>query len=1112
VKRAAKPPLLDELGPGHAVIEASAGTGKTFTLEHLVVELILERGARIDEILVVTFTERATAELVGRVREKIESLLGDFDDAPDGAPAWRIDDAARARLKQALLSFDTASISTIHAFCQRVLTEQAFAGRRLFEQKQVDDRTAFGRAFKDVLRRELAVDERARETLEAWLRAGKRIDDLEQLLYDCQAARAPITPRYDRAAIDDALDHFPALTPAEIAGLGFDRYAIDRLCELTELIAAWREDRDTPGLLAALDAAETDRQLFGTLRRKLAAPSKPRGIEVAAKALAIDAVLVSLPNAAALQFLPRVAARLAERKRDEGLFDFQDMLGLVEQSLTGPDGERLCALLRERWRFALIDEFQDTDEVQWRIFERLFFQAPDRPLYLIGDPKQAIYGFRGADVQTYLAARAQVVAAGGRCVSLDHNFRTTAPLIEAYNAILSQSAEPPFFSGEIDYRRPVACGKPSLTTTDADGREVAPVVLFGIEPEGGESLRAAEIRRRLGARIAAEIRAILDGALRFDGKKIEPKDIFLLTRTGQEGHELGRALRSAAIPHAYYKQDGLFQTDEARQIRDLLAAVDEPHSQSRRFAAWATPFFGVPLAALPRCEELPASHPLVERLFGWKAIADTRDYERLFGAILDESGLLMRAAFVGDGDETLTERALTNHQHIFELLLEQVARVRPTLRELNARLHAYIERAALPDGVDANVQRIESERSAVQIMTLHKSKGLEAKVVFLYGGFTAFGSWSKPRLYHEGGRRLANLGKPRDEATKRRVDEESRQENERLLYVGLTRAKARLYLPCFAENAYGRLDGGYKLLDDRLQQLLDHPRFVRERLGPPAPALTLVPNAAGEWHPPEALLAVASDDARFEALRQSAAGFQITSYTRMKREQPRAAIWDARDRDDEARTPVADGGLPGGASTGRCLHEVLERIDLASLREGAIDPWRERADVRDCFDAALARHDLDKRHRPEAERLVWSALTTPIKLGPLTLDGGLGRVEVPLREMEFLHPAPGGFVRGFIDLLFQHDGRAWLVDWKSDGLPDYGAATVGERVESHYALQARLYALAVAKMLSVKSAREYQARFGGVGFCFLRGLASSGEGLFFVKPSWNELRALEVGE
>lgn len=1112
MKRAAKPALLDELGRGHAVIEASAGTGKTFTLEHLVVELILERGARIDEILVVTFTERATAELIGRVREKLESLLGDFTDAPDGVPAWRIDDAARARLKQALLAFDTASISTIHAFCQRVLTEQAFAGRRLFEQKQVDDRSAFGRAFKDVLRRELAVDERPRETLEAWLRAGKSIDDLEQLLYECQAARAPITPPYDRAAIDAALDRFPALAPAELAGLGLDRTGNDRLAELARLVADWREQRDTPGLLAAFDAAETDRQLFKKLREKLAAPGRPRAVEVAAAVAALDARLVSLPNAVAHQFLPRVAARLAERKRDEGLFDFQDMLGLVEQSLNGPDGERLCALLRERWRFALIDEFQDTDEVQWRIFERLFFQAPDRPLYLIGDPKQAIYGFRGADVQTYLAARAQVQSGGGRSVSLDHNFRTTAPLIEAYNAILSQSADPPFFSGEIDYRRPVACGNPSLAATDGDGREVEPVVLFGLEPENGEPLRAAEIRRRLGARIAVEIRTILDGALQLDGKRIEPKDIFLLTRTGQEGHELGRALRAAGIPHAYYKQDGLFQTDEARQIRDLLAAVDEPHSQPRRFAAWATPFFGVPLAALPRCEELPASHPLVERLFAWKAIAETRDYERLFGAILDESGLLRRAAFAGDGDETLSERALTNHQHIFELLLEGIARARPTLRELNARLRAYIERAALPDGVDANVQRIESERSAVQIMTLHKSKGLEAKVVFLYGGFTSIAGWTRPRLYHDGGRRLAWLGKPRDEAIRRRVEDEARQENERLLYVGLTRAKARLYLPCFAEGAYAALNGGYKLLNDRLLRLLGHPKLVHERLGPPPAATTASAAASGEWHPPDALLAGGSDEKRFESLRQAAAGFQITSYTRMKREQPRAAIWDARDRDDEARAPVADGGLPGGASTGRFLHEVLERIDLTSLRESAIDPWRARADVCDCFDAALAHHDLDERHRPEAERLVWTALTTPVKLGPLALAGGLGRVQTPLREMEFLHPAPGGFVRGFIDLLFQEGGRAWLVDWKSDALPGYGAGTVGERVESHYALQARVYALAVAKMLSIRSARDYQARFGGVGFCFLRGLSASGEGMCFVKPTWNELRALEVGE
>ena len=222
---------------------------------------------------------------------------------------------------------------------------------------------------------------------------------------------------------------------------------------------------------------------------------------------------------------------------------------------------------------------------------------------------------------------------------------------------------------------------------------------------------------------------------------LQANDIFILTRSGREGLEIGEHLRSARIPYAFYKQDGLFQTREAEDIRALLAAIADPHQRSRRIRAWQSRFFAVSLEVLVDCEDLPGAHPLMGRLLDWKALAETKSFDRLFASIIEDSGVIERELFFRDN-----ERALTNYLHIFEILVEEAGRSRATLPELIHTLSAFIARRRLPKGEDGNVQRLESERKAVQIMTMHKTKGLEASVVFLFGGFDSFGG--KTHIYH----------------------------------------------------------------------------------------------------------------------------------------------------------------------------------------------------------------------------------------------------------------------------------------------------------------------------------------------------------------------------
>jgi exodeoxyribonuclease V beta subunit len=1156
VVRYQKPDVLARIPHrGHAVIEASAGTGKTYTLEHLVVDLLLTAGASIGDILVVTFTEKATGELKQRVRKLLEKLLQlrAEDGAPSGVPderCWLLDDAARATLGRALLDFDTATISTIHGFCQRVLGDQAFATRRLFAETLVDGSQAFSSAFREVLREELAREPGSRALLAGWLSAGS-VESLEELLYRCARERGRLFPPYEPERIDAALAGFPLELRAELeAGCpnGNERRWFRGRWERVEEAVRAALAAENPGtrLLAVYPLVKRERNdtPLGRLQLSAQAIGGPAAARLLEATAALKDAIVSPSAAVVATFLPPVIERVEKRKREAGLLDFDDMLGLLEGALRGPGGDELVRILRGRYRFALVDEFQDTDELQWAIFRRVFFEGPDSSLFVIGDPKQAIYGFRGADVHAYLAARRELTGAGGALVQIDRNFRSTPAVIEAYNRILDQRAEGPFFTGDIRYDHPVACGNPGRRLVGPDGEPVAPVVLFELRPSRSGASRGA-LLPPLAARIAREIRAIVDPArgLRFDEgegdgpEPVKPKDIFVLTRTADEGREIGAALREAGIPHAFFKQDGLFQTDEARHLLDVLAALAAPKDRSARIRAWLTPLFGLELRDLPHTRDLGAEHPLVATLDSWRALAEARQFAELFGQILDGSGLVRRTLLAGN------ERALTNYGHLAELLLEEVARRQPTIGELCSTFRSWVEDRALPTGESGNVQRLESERDAVQIMTLHKSKGLEAKVVFLAGGFRSPNS-SDLHVFHDGEGRAAWIGNPPPEvaAIER---QESAEEDQRLLYVGLTRAKGRLYLPYVphtdgegGEGAGAKLNGCYRAVNDRLEALvtggdlsgdtglLFHREVVGDAEAPEDDEASRLSALAGFVVRPELL--ADRDDRDFDQLRSERKGLEITSYSRLAGKSHRPVRDDDTadlDRDEEASVEPEEGDLPKGAATGNFLHELLELVPLESGRQ-APDPavWAALPVIDRLLRQCARRHQMAERHLPRAAELVHGAITSPMGPGlPALCEARQVR-----RELEFLFPIPEeghpllsrpdlppgpvvihrGFVKGFIDVVFEHDGRVYFADWKSDILRSYDADAVAARVQGSYLLQSQLYSLAIAKFLGLRSQADLEAKFGGFLYVFLRGPKA---GRFFLRPSFADIAAWEAG-
>ncbi len=1150
-----KPAVLAEIPlRGHAVIEASAGTGKTYTLEHLVGELLLGAGVDIGSLLVVTFTEKATAELKARVRKLLEKLLRLEPD--QGAPAevpdeacWLLDDAARAKLEKALLDFDTATISTIHGFCQRVLGEQAFATGRLFGESLVDGAAAFAAAFRDVLRSQLAKEPATKALLAAWL-AEKSVEDLEKLLHDCARERGRLLPRYEPALLDEALAGFPlgARDALEAAcANGRDRRTLGgRWEKVADAVNAALAAGD-PGarLLAAqgLFQKSSGKTVLANLRESTAKVGGPAAARVLTALDRLEEAVVPLAAAAVSVFLPPVVERVARRKREAGLVDFDDMLGLLRDALRGPGGEELTRLLRGRYRYALVDEFQDTDELQWEIFRRVFFEGPETSLLVIGDPKQAIYGFRGADVQAYLEARKTMLAAGAALVRIGQNYRSTAAVIQAYNRILDQAAEAPFFTGAIRYDHPVSCGNQQRRLVEADGTAAPPVCLFELRPARAGASRGA-LLPPLAARIARELRVILDPAagLRFDDgegpRPLRARDVFVLTRSVDEGREVGALLREAGIPHAFFKQDGLFQTEEAGHLLDVLAALAAPDDRSARARAWLTPLFGLSLEDLPATRDLGADDPLVATLDTWRALAEERKFEPLFAAILDRSGLLRRTLLAGN------ERALTNYGHLVELLLEEVARRRPTIAELVATFRSWTEDRALPPGESGNVQRLEGERDAVQIMTLHKSKGLEAPVVFLAGGFKAPRA-SSPHVFHDEAGRAAWIGSPPEEVAAIAA-RESEEEDQRLLYVGLTRAKARLYLPYVphltedgGEGAGTKVDGCYRAVNDRLEALVQaddlagatgllfRREIVRDEV-PPGDDEEIRARALAGFSPRPELLEEPRDDA-YARLKKERAGLLITSYSRLAGRSHLPVRGDETaelDRDEEAVVVAPADDLPGGTGTGNFLHELLEAVPLDTVREEpAPEAWAAIPAIDRLLRRIARRHGIAERLLPRAAAIVHEALAS--SLGP-DLPPVIGARRVR-RELEFLYPIPEeghpllsrpevafgpvevhrGFVKGFIDLVFEHEGRVYFADWKSDLLAAYHADALAARVRERYEVQARLYSLAIVKHLGIRTADQFEARFGGLLYLFLRGLGG-GEGRYFFRPSFATVAGWEA--
>ncbi len=1172
---------------GTVLIEASAGTGKTYAISGLYLRLVLEKALEVENILVVTFTVAATGELRERLRGRLRATLSMFDD-PRGSACGRdlldlrsryaddplqiflverygSDTEARERLSRAIRNFDEASIFTIHSFCQRALLENAFESGALFQTElEAADDELLESIAEDYYRKnwygaplafaEYSASENVTPASLASL-ARKRPLDPEYIL-DGDATGADANEALEAArslekeyrALCDAWGGERAAAEAFLHGARMDgvlkanvysEAIIGRMIEKMDLYAGGglvfggTSDKDMEKLSAASirkalkKGASADVPEFFSRYEKF--------VDRRERAAAVfQSRLYGLKR----EFLDYAAGELIRRKEQRAVRSFDDLIRGMHRALASGGDSALARSVRRRYAAALIDEFQDTDPVQYSIFTTIF-GTDGSLLYLIGDPKQAIYGFRGADIFAYMKA-----AASARTrATMDVNRRSAPELVSAVNAMFSRVNDP-FVFPEIGFT-PVSAG-----VREAGG-DPSPGMRIWLVPSSLASTAGKMVSKELAGRTAVAA-VVSETVSLISAGTYAPGDIAVLVRTGRQARAVQESLRAVGVPSVLYRTESVFASIEAVELLHVLRAAGNPADARLLRAALATDMLGMTGDDIARLSSGGREWELaIERFFDYRDIWARGGFMRMFHALLRGEGVHRRLLRRPDG-----ERVLTNVLHLAELIHREQRKEGLGADGIVKWLRNAIAESEHPGENEEHQLRLETDENAVTLITIHRSKGLEFPVVFCPFAWDVR-EIEEPYVYHDparGNRPVLRLGGEGDDPgpAPAAASREQLAENLRLLYVSVTRAKRRCYLVwgrvnkcCGSAPAYlfhnpGDLGGGdiaaelkvhVEGLDDR--RMTDDIASLAESSEGGIVVSEIAPEAAQAYRPPRANTQALSCRSFAGAVE---AGRRVTSFSALAGGAPYE-----RDRDFEYVPPAVRGGpatrdifaFPRGARAGSCIHAIFEAIDF-SLTEGAEQVVRE----------ALALYGFDADWTGALADMASSALRTPLEspwgTGPLRALAPGDR----LHELEFTLPLAlvtpegisdafacagcgglvadfagsiarlgfqpvRGFLRGFIDMVFVRDGRYYLLDWKSNHLGDspseYSAARLAaEMLRHHYILQYHLYAVALHRYLA-RRIRDYDygRHFGGVYYLFVRGMDPADDarpGVFFDLP------------
>ncbi len=1150
------------------LLEASAGTGKTYTIAERVVGLVADDGIPIDRILVVTYTKAAAAELRSRVRARLQKGL------------LEASGHKRQRLRQGIVDFDDAAISTIHGFCTRTLERFAFECMAPLGATVIGEaREYLNEIVEDFWRAEFhgapTTLKRALDAADLTPKALRKLGEMAadpELLFLPSGSREPIPDlsEWDEAVEDatrvwkrgrsEVIDAL--LTGGFVwkrAGAGRNGFAKGNTTKAEVALTKWFDDPGvgTPvlGFLERFSRAYVQKALMpGKDLEHEIFDANETLIDVHRRmGAAVEGWRLGLQHA----FIATVRERLPRRLRDRDEWTYRDQLTNVRDALEHPTaGPRLRQKLRDAYRHVLVDEFQDTDPVQWAIFEACF---ADR-LLMVGDPKQAIYAFRGGDIFTYRTAKREAEVED----ALKRNWRSDGHLVDALNHLWGRvGLQKAFLDEEIGYYR-VEAARPLSRLKGAK----APVLrLRWVQMEdrkGGHVRRrlSGQLERKLPGLVAADIVATLGEGLVIDDPeadgpvKVGPRHCAVLTRSNKQAAAVQQELLNAGVPAVRHSVDAsVTKSPLLKPLTRVLEAMAAPQDARLVRSALVTPLMGRTADDIVAMEgSLEAWNRHAGGLRGWHDLWVSKGFRAAFQKMLEDDGVEARLLRQRAGPRRVTDLA-----HLGDVIdaTSRRKRLGP------AGVVAWLKRGAPGLEDEEATLRLEGEGEAVQVLTMHKSKGLEFPLVWCPWLWRAVyvRDEDEPNLtFHDpddGDRVKVDLGTKRRPENLEQHTHEKRQEDLRMAYVAMTRAKHRCTV--YWAGADGKDAplawllhqrpgsdlkdvGGRTFSDDRmrpdLEELANHPQIGLSQVG-----LWELGGEGPQWSLPEDRATLSERVVtRLEKLDDEWRRASFTSLVRFAPDHHGAvAPPPSADRDEVQELEVGGAAaadqrvtlwdFPGGRGTGNLVHKILELHDFQR-------PEQLRAVV----DAQMAAHGFPAEQGEQLERGLAAMIDAP-----LLSEGGVGPgcrlADIAkarrLNELDFMFPVAGGFeagaarltpgalakalpesyaercrtlgfpplhgfMTGSIDLVFEHEGAWWVVDHKSNKLGEtweaYGAAGLEEMMQSaHYVLQYHVYALALHRYLKERlSGYRAEQHFGGVLYLFARGMdpAQPGSGVF----------------
>ncbi len=1109
---------LDVSLAGTNNVEASAGTGKTYNITTLYLRLLLESGLKVEQILVVTFTEAATAELRQRIRSRLTQAMLRLGTAAEQRNPDEELDALLARnhkagqaLALAIKSFDRASIFTIHGFCNRMLHDKAFESGVLFDTELMED--------QQVLLDQILADYWASEIAQSDPLFVQYLKDKGYTLYHLMSLMKQATSQSERMIVPEYFQ--PPNPEAEYR----EKYEELRDCwqrdkkEIMEILhrtypglnkGSYKQE-DLPLLLEKIAADLHSNKVLLPDKKSWTGKFASRAFKVnkgqekpeheffqlCQDLCDMEGLFERKALWTRLDLVRYTREQLLIRKEQANLQSYDDMLTRLHQAL-GPGGNTdLATAIRKKYRAALIDEFQDTDTVQSEIFTRLF-SGHEIPVFQIGDPKQSIYRFRGADVFSYI--RAMKLAQNS--YTMDINWRSDPSLIHGINFLFDPARlEDPFLSEDISYRkiepRPGAQDSMTIDGTPVSGLRIE---FIPKEQRDGKKTWAHENIQKIVARDVVELLnkqpTISEGG---QTRTLEPGDMAVLVRTNKQASAIQTALRSYGIPSVRSGDDSVYNSPEARDLALVLAAVADPANSTRIRAALATRIMGLDAQGIFELQGEQGEGPRqweewIIRFRHWNRSWEESGFAYMFRRIMmckPGTGALSNLARIialSDG-----ERRATNLMHLSELLQKEASEQNLGMDELLQHLEKKI--ASADSKTDESRLRLESDRQAIKIVTVFKAKGLEYPVVFcpyFWDGELKKSSGKDPCPYHDphdGHRAKLDMGGGDINHHRQLEEQEIKAENMRLLYVGVTRAKHLCVVPWgfFTKSEHSPLalalfEARSKEDRDRLKKMSDHEALEHllalENASQGAIHVRELELPLPEIQPPgprdhdEENLFFSPPQRRMEKMLNTFSySAMVGSHKKINPAQEQGLDHDEQVQQDEpipgrpeaphATIPTAD--IPRGGRVGNMFHTIFEELDFCFQDPIVLQTKAQEKLTAFGFDAeqlqqivsktvldTLETH-FDKQHEEFSLRNVpFNDTLRELHFWlPASLAGDdLVRAfeENPGPNMPSDYPkaladldihARQGFLQGYLDLIYRYQGQWYVVDYKSNFLGEH---------------------------------------------------------------------------